>query len=150
LLLYGIARRSGPPLQDEPGAAYSQGVEPELASLIGMQVVEVGVRQAWAFATFEDLEGSAGQVRLFIDTDFEVTTPDGSGSVRGGEEPTSAMQALAGILNLTAVAATATDGELVVDLDGGVLKVSGVPSTWTTHDVWWLGDPHALCGVARP
>ena len=61
------------------------------------------------------------------------------------EEPASALPALLQVLNLTVTGVTVADtADLILGFEGGVtLQVSGTQSAWTTHDVWWLGDPHA-------
>ena len=47
--------------------------------------------------------------------------------------------------NLTVASVSLTeDASLILDFHGGhTLRVSGTAQAWTTHDVWWLSDPHA-------
>jgi hypothetical protein len=111
-----------------------------LESLIGAVVVEVGIRQTWLFVTLLDREGLGPEIRLYIDTEFQATMPDDLGSGYGGDDVGSAIQALAGILNMTVASAEAGSAGLVVGFDeGAVLRVSNGASPWTTHEVWWLG-----------
>ena len=115
-------------------------VELELESLIGAVVVEVGIRQTWLFVTLVDREGSGREIRLFVDTEFRVTMPDDLGSGSGGDDVGSAIQALAGILNMRVASVEAGGDGLVVGFDEGAeLRVSNAASPWTTHDVWWFG-----------
>jgi hypothetical protein len=85
------------------------------------------------------------ELRLYIDTACEVSPPPPFVFDLAAEEPASALPALLQVLNLTVTAVTVADNaDLVLGFDGGVtLRVSGTPSAWTTHDVWWLADPRA-------
>ncbi|MGW9196635.1 hypothetical protein [Micromonospora chersina] len=116
-------------------------------SLVGFFVTEVGVRQAWPFVTFtsNSVAMAPTELRLYIDTTCKAFPPSPSVFKLAAEEPASALPALLGVLNLTVTAVTVADNaDLVLRFDGGVtLQVSGTPSAWTTHDVWWLGDLRA-------
>jgi hypothetical protein len=116
-------------------------------SLVGFFVTEVGVRQAWPFVTFTSNSGTMmpTELRLYIDTTCEVNPAPPFVFDLAAEEPASVLPALLGVLNLTVTAVTlAENADLVLGFDGGItLRVSGTPSTWTTQDVWWLGDPRA-------
>ncbi|MEV6370425.1 hypothetical protein AB0L86_26430 [Micromonospora musae] len=116
-------------------------------SLTGLSVVEIGIRQAWPFITFSSDEeiGRPTELRLFIDTTCEVRLPPSHTLDLASDDPAGTLHALLELLNLTvAVVTVGPDGGLVLDFDGGsTLCVSGVAEAWTTHDVWWLGDPHA-------
>jgi hypothetical protein len=116
-------------------------------SLVGSLVTEFGVRQAWPFVTFASNSGTMmpTELRLYIDTTCEVNPAPSFVFDLAAEEPASVLPALLEVLNLTVTAVTLADNaDLVLDFDGNVtLRVSGTPSAWTTHDVWWLGDPHA-------
>ncbi len=85
------------------------------------------------------------ELRLYIDTACKVIPPPPFVFGLAAEEPASALPALLEVLNLTVTAVTMADNaNLVLGFEGGVtLQVSGTPSAWTTHDVWWLGDPRA-------
>lgn len=113
-------------------------------SLVGFFVTEVGVRQAWPFVTFASNSGTTRptEPRLYIDTACEVIPPPPSVFGLEAEEPPFALPALLELLNLTVTVVTVADNaHLGLGFDGGVtLRVSGTPSAWTTHDVWWLGD----------
>ncbi|MET8912580.1 DUF6188 family protein [Micromonospora sp. NPDC004551] len=116
-------------------------------SLVGFFVTEVGVRQAWPFITFTINSGTMtpAELRLYIDTTCEVIPPPPLVFDPAAQAPASALPALLEVLNLTVTAVTVADnGNLVLGFEGGVtLQVPGTPSAWTTHDVWWLGDPRA-------
>lgn len=116
-------------------------------SLVGFFVTEVGVRQAWPFATFHSNSETMTptELRLYIDTTCEVNPAPPFVFHLAAEKPASALSAILEVLNLTVTAVTVGDNaDLVLGFDGGVtLRVSGTPSAWTTQDVWWLGDPRA-------
>ncbi|WP_433281654.1 hypothetical protein [Micromonospora sp. CA-244673] len=116
-------------------------------SLVGYFVTEVGVRQAWPFVTFTSNNASLtpAELRLYIDTTCDVSPPPSLVLDLAADEPAAALPALLEVLNgtVTYAAVTAT-ADLILSFDGGTtLRVSGAPSAWTTHDVWWLGNPHA-------
>src|SRR5262249_27754377 len=101
--------------------------------------------------TFADVEGSRGEVRLFVDTAFAVTTPAGLSASYDDGNPGPAMLGLLDLLNLTVLSADDGDAELAIDFDAGAqLRVSSVGSSWTTHDLWWLGDSHRGAEGAWP
>jgi hypothetical protein len=116
-------------------------------SLVGSSATEVGVRQAWPFVAFTSDSGNVTptELRLYIDTTCEVSPPPPFAFDLAADDPGSALPALLEVLNLTVAAVTVNDdASLVLGFNGGtILRVSGTPSAWTTHDVWWLGDPHA-------
>jgi hypothetical protein len=116
-------------------------------SLVGFFVTEVGVRQAWPFVTFTSDSGTVTptELRLYVDTACEVSPPPPFVFNLAAGDPGSALPALLEVLNLTVAAVTVDDdADLVLGFHGGTtLRVSGTPSAWTSHDVWWLGDPHA-------
>jgi hypothetical protein len=104
--------------------------------LAGRFVAEVGIRQVWPFLTLCNAGAGGDELRLYIDTEFEVKP--GSGLVV--DDDMERLAALAGLLNLTVDRATvASDGELKLGFaDGGVLAVSGVAASFTTHAPWWV------------
>ncbi len=106
-------------------------------------MTEVGVRQAWTFITFERNEegDTPSTLRLSIDTTCEVTPPPTQILGSTADETAVALTAL----NLTVASVSlADDASLILDFHGGhTLRVSGTAQAWTTHDVWWLSDPHA-------
>ncbi|MGC4895123.1 hypothetical protein [Micromonospora sp. DT31] len=123
-------------------------------SLVGFLVTEVGVRQAWPFITFTRSEESArpSELRLVIDTTCEVSPPPALVLDLAADDPAAALPALLEVLNLSvASVGLADDASLILDFYGGhTLRVSGTAQAWTTHDVWWLADPHASCLEPRP
>ena len=116
-------------------------------SLVGFFVTEVGVRQAWTFITFERNEegNTPSTLRLSIDTTCEVTPPPTQILGSAADETAVALTALFEVPNLTVASVSlADDASLILDFHGGhTLRVSGTAQAWTTHDVWWLSDPHA-------
>jgi hypothetical protein len=114
-------------------------------SLVGRFVTEVGVRQAWPFITFTSNEEiGPSELRLYIDTTCEVRPAPPQVLDVPADDPAGALPALLEILNLTvATVSVGPDGSVVLDFEAGsTLYVSGAAEAWTTHDVWWLGDPH--------
>jgi hypothetical protein len=121
---------------------------------VGFFVTEVGVRQAWPFITFARNEESRrpSELRLVIDTTCEVSPPPALVLDLAADDPAGALPNLLEVLNLTVASVRLLDdGSLILDFDGGhTLRVSGAAQTWTTHDVWWLADPHASCPEPHP
>lgn len=116
-------------------------------ALVGYFVTEVGVRQAWPFVTFTTNDGDVtpAEVRLYLDTTCDVSPAPPFALAVPDDDPAAALPALLTVLDRTVFAATVTgEGDLVVGFEGDVaLRVSGHPSRWTTHDVWWLAAPRA-------
>jgi hypothetical protein len=116
-------------------------------SLVRRFVTEVGVRQAWPFVTFATNEdsGRPSELRLYIDTTCEVRPASPQVLDVAGNDPARALNALLEVPNQTVARPNlGGDGSLVLEFEAGnTLYASGIGEAWTTHDVWWLGNPHA-------
>lgn len=102
--------------------------------LVGLFVVEVGVRQSWPFLRFCDNSVTpAREIRLYLDSPFEVGAAD---AVPTGAAP---VERLFEVNNLPVFRVRREGPKLAIDFAGGTsLVISGVPSPTTTGDVWWL------------
>jgi hypothetical protein len=107
-----------------------------------MGASEVGVHEAWPFVSFMTGDASGDSVRLYIDTEFAVTGGGYLGELGCSDDAGHALHILADLLNQWVVEASVeVGGDLVVEFERSlVLRVSGVASSWTTRDVWWLVD----------
>jgi hypothetical protein len=108
--------------------------------LQGWFVTEAGVRQAWPFLNLCQ-PASNREVRLYIDTDFEVGV---SGEGVGGlvDELASSAARLAMVLNSTVDGVTLLDDD-TLELrfgDEQRLRISGEPNATTTSEPWRLAD----------
>jgi hypothetical protein len=103
---------------------------PQPSELVGLFVVEVGERQAWPFVQFCDNSPTPPrEVRLYIDTDFEVC------HASGADTSTEGLLAL----NMLAVTRVTEDDGLRVTFDNGSeLTVSDAARPTTVGDVWWF------------
>jgi hypothetical protein len=109
--------------------------------LQGRYVVEVGLRQAWPFVTFCGSDPSAtSEIRLYIDTTFRLD--EGRRVFEDGDAERAAAELL-DLSNRTVTDVQSSEAnELLASFDGGerVLVVAGTPASFTTQDVWWLGE----------
>ncbi len=103
-------------------------------NLVGWDVLEVGIRQAWPFLTLGSPLPKRGERRLYIDTAFRVG--DSADMVSGA----AALSQLGHLCLLTITNVSSLNDGLTITFDNGItLQISGEPSAWTTHDCWWLG-----------
>lgn len=106
----------------------------DLLDLVGWDVLEVGLRQAWPFITFGAPTPEREERRLFIDADFSMTAASGE-SVEG-----TALVRLEP-LTLRIVEEIQLAAELLTLRfdDGVVLTVSSLANPDTVGPPWWIG-----------
>jgi hypothetical protein len=114
----------------------AESVQPYLIdglNLVGWDVLEVGLRQAWPFVTLAS-PGEREERRLFIDTDF-VVTGSGRGEIRG-----SALTRLEPLVALLVRDVRRGSTGLSFSFDDGTsLTIADEPNAETNGDIWWLG-----------
>ena len=114
--------------------AGSEGTGREPTVLVGWDIVEVGLRQAWPFVTFCS-PGGRTERRLFIDTDFVVRSAGQSEPT--GTTPLARLEPLV-MLGVTRVEVSADQLKVCLD-DGTRLEISNHDNAETTHAPWWFG-----------
>lgn len=109
----------------------------DVGDLVGCQVVEFGVRQAWPYVGLGDGRGSAArETRLYLDAAWAVGPRHGTPTDTGPW-----LLAVDECVNSTTVvrAEVTGEGDLRLGLDNGVrVVVSGEALRTTVGEPWWF------------